>query len=181
MAGTLPTPVAYTDTLAGMVYDQLRALAHRYVQGERETATMAPTALVHEAYLRLARGGRRLWQGRTHFFAVAALEMRRVLVDRARALHARKRGEGLILVTLDEESAPAGWIPTDLIALDQALDRLAALSPRQARVAELRAFAGMSVDEVARALGVSERTVKKDWLVARLWLSRELRPPGPRP
>ena len=164
--------------LVPLIYDKLRALARQYMQGERPGGVLQPTALVHEAYLRLARINRMDWQGKTHFYAMAATQMRRILVERGRAAGTQKRGERPRQVTFEEHIAPAGNIPVNLLALDEALDTLSSLNERQARVAELRLFSGMLVTEVAHVLGVSERTVKQDWRVARAWLSAELSPTG---
>jgi RNA polymerase sigma factor (TIGR02999 family) len=160
--------------LMPLVYDQLRVLAGRYMDRERRDHTLQPTALVHEAYLRLIDASQIDWQGKTHFFAMAATQMRRVLADHARARGARKRGGGARKVTLGDNVAigPAGTL--DMLALDEALERLARSSPRQSRVVELRFFGGLSVEETARILDVSTGTVKGDWRVAKAWLAREL-------
>lgn len=162
--------------LLPLVYDQLRALAHRYMQQERPDHTLQTTALVHEAYVRLIDVDRVDWRGKTHFFAIAAREMRRVLVEHARSKKARKRGGGLKNVTLEDTHAIAPGSVVDVLALDEALERLQQQSPRQIRVVELRFFAGLSVEETARLLEVSEATVKGDWRMAKAWLSRELAP-----
>ena len=159
--------------LMPLVYDELRRLARRYVRQERAASVQA-TDLVHEAYLRLARDRPRRWQGRTHFLAVAAIGMRRVLVERARARGARKRGGDRVQVTLDDALVAAPGTTVDLLAIDRALSALAALDARQARIVELRFFAGMTVEEAAEATGVSPATVKRDWTLARAWLQREL-------
>lgn len=166
-----------TDLLFGMIYDRLRALAHRYMDGERADHTLQPTALVHEAYTRMVDIDRIDWQGKTHFFAVAARQMRRILVEHARAAARLKRGERRLRVTLDEGLAVTPQPTIDLLAVDEALQRLARRSPRQSQVAELRLFSGMQVQEVAQSLGVSDRTVKQDWRMARAWLSRRLGSP----
>ena len=165
--------------LMPLVYDELRRLARRYVRQERAASVQA-TDLVHEAYLRLARDRPRRWQGRTHFLAIAAIGMRRVLVERARARGARKRGGDRVQVTLDDALVAAPGTTVDLLAIDRALSALAALDARQARIVELRFFAGMTVEEAAEATGVSPATVKRDWTLARAWLQRELatRPKG---
>lgn len=173
IAHTRGEPRGATELLP-LVYDQLRALAASYMRGERSGHTLQATALVHEAYVRLIDLDRIDWRGKTHFFAMAARSMRRVLVDHARAGAAQKRGGGAQRVTFLEDRALAAEKPIELIALDQALDRLAKRSERQARVVELRLFAGLGVRETAHALDVSERTVKSDWRVARSWLLREL-------
>ncbi len=163
---------AVTD-LMPLVYDELRRLARRYVQRERAQSIQA-TDLVHEAYLRLARDRPQRWQGRTHFLAVAAIGMRRVLVERARARGAAKRGGNPVRVTLDDALAAQPGASVDLLALDGALSALAALDARQARIVELRFFGGLTVEETAEAAGVSPATVKRDWTLARAWLRRAL-------
>jgi RNA polymerase sigma factor (TIGR02999 family) len=144
------------------------------MRGEAAGHTLQTTAVVHEAYLRLAGPGRIDWQSRTHFFAVAATVMRRVLVDYARAQRAGKRGGNVSIASLEIEPAA---IPTDtdrIMALDAALERLAALDPRQCRIVELRYFAGLTLEETAETLSVSSRTVKRDWQLARAWLLDQL-------
>lgn len=159
--------------LMPLVYDELRRLARRYVRQERAQSVQA-TDLVHEAYLRLARDRPQRWQNRAHFLAFAAIGMRRVLVERARARGARKRGGDRIRVTLSDLPAAGPGPAVDLLALDGALTALAALDPRQARIVELRFYGGMTVEETAEATGVSPATVKRDWTLARAWLQREL-------
>jgi RNA polymerase sigma factor (TIGR02999 family) len=161
------------DRLLPLVYTELRALAARYLRSERAGSTLQPTALVHEAYLRLIGNERIDWKGKTHFKAMAATQMRRILVDHARARGAKKRGGGRP-ITLTETLLSTATPSPDLLALDQALGRLAARSPRQGRVAELKLFAGLPSTEIAFSLGVSERTVKEDWRVARAWLMKEI-------
>ncbi|MCP3979110.1 MAG: sigma-70 family RNA polymerase sigma factor [bacterium] len=163
------------DRLVPLIYDRLRALAGSYLKGEDCGHTLQPTALVHEAYVRMVDIDRVDWKGKTHFFAMAARQMRRILVEHARAANAQKRGAGRRRVTLHDDDALAEQNTLDLLALEQALERLSEASPRQARVAELRVFAGLQVKESAHILGVSERTIKQDWRVARAWLARELR------
>jgi len=160
--------------LIPLVYEELRALAAAYMQGERHELLLTPTALVHEAYLRLVDTSRIDWKGKTHFLAVAAVQMRRVLVDYARARKTRKRGGDHLRVTLDEAVTLKPGISLDVLALNEALEKLAHLSPRQGRVVELRFFGGLSVKEAAFLLDISERTVKEDWRMARAWLMREL-------
>jgi RNA polymerase sigma factor (TIGR02999 family) len=162
--------------LLPLVYDELRALAARYMRRERPEHTLQPTALVHEAYIRLIDISRIDWQGKTHFVAMAARQMRRVLVDHARAHRALKRGAARRTISLDENVAFTPGNVLDLLAFDEALDKLSRASPRQSRVAELRCFAGMSTRETAFILGVSERTARQDWMVARAWLLREIGP-----
>jgi RNA polymerase sigma factor (TIGR02999 family) len=162
------------DQLLPLVYDELRALAARYLRSERDASTLQPTALVHEAYLRLIDYERVDWKGKTHFFAMAATQMRRILVDRARARDARKRGGGERPITLTESLLPGAGTSVSLLVLDETLERLAARSSRQSRVAEMKLFADLPAKEIAFSLGVSERTVKEDWRVARAWLMKEL-------
>ena len=161
------------DRLVPSVYDELRRLAHHYMRGERANHTLQTTALVNEAYLRLAGIDSLQWRDRAHFFAVAATLMRRVLVDYARQRAREKRGGAVSVTTLDENVL--GREPAvDVVALDEALERLAAVDPQQSRVVELRFFAGLSVKETADALGISPATVKRDWATAKLWLFNEL-------
>ena len=162
------------DELMPLVYDELRALAARLLRAERPGSTLQPTALVHEAYLRLIEHDRIDWQGKTHFLAMAATQMRRILVDHARAKAAQKRGGPSRRVTLTESLARTPDATVELLALDEALSRLVARHPRQGRVAELKIFAGLLSREIAHCLSVSERTVKDDWRVARAWLMKEL-------
>jgi len=163
------------NRLIPMVYDELRALAQSYLRHERPDLTLQATALVHEAYFRLIQQERVQWQGRAHFLALAAQAIRRILVDHARH-HARaKRGGGRERVRLDEGVAVAAERDLDLVALDEALEKLARLQPRQAQIVELRFFGGLSLTEVAEYLHVSPRTVDGDWAMARAWLRRELR------
>jgi len=167
------------DDLLPRVYDELRALADAYMRRERAGHTLQPTALVHEAFLRLLRLPPGSVQNRIHFFALAAQAMRRILADHARRHRAAKRGGGAVRVPLElvEGGAPATPAGDDVAAddLDAALDDLAKLDERQARVVELRFFGGLSIEETAEVLAVSPATVKRDWLVARAWLHRELR------
>jgi RNA polymerase sigma-70 factor, ECF subfamily len=166
------------DRLLPDAYQELRRLAAAYLRRERPGQTLQPTALVHEAYLRLARDKPGRWQNRAHFCAIAANAMRQILVERARARGAVKRGGGQPRVTLvddiDVATGNDGPAPIDLLALDQALTRLAELDPRQARIVELRYFGGLSLEETAEALDVAPATVKRDWTVARAFLAREL-------
>lgn len=162
------------DRLAPLVYDELRRQARLQLRGERAGHTLQPTALVHEAFLRLVGQSRAQWQNREQFFAVASRAMRRVLVDHARARMAAKRGDGQTFVVLDEARAASAPPGVDVLALDQALDRLAAIDLRQARVVELRYFGGLTAPETAAALDVSLATVNRDWAMARAWLFREI-------
>jgi RNA polymerase sigma-70 factor, ECF subfamily len=159
--------------LLQLVYDELHTIAGRHLRHERPGHTLQPTALVHEAYLRLvgqAPGG---IENRAHFFGIAARLMRQILVDHARARLASKRGAGF-LVTLDESANIVKNQPPNLVALDDALTGLARLDEQQARIVELRFFAGLSIEDTARALDISPATVKRSWTAARLWLYREL-------
>jgi len=162
--------------LVPLVYDELRRLAAVYMRKEGFDHTLQPTALVHEAYLRLVRIDRIDWQSRSHFFAVSAKLMRRILVDHARGHLAGKRGLGEKAVSLDEAFLPSPERAPDLVALDEALDRLAAFDQRQCRIVELRFFSGMSEQETGEVLGISSRTVKRDWRLAKAWLYNELNP-----
>ena len=169
---------ATPEELLDRVYDELRNLARRYMGRERLDHTLQPTALVHEAYLRLIDQSRVDWQGRTHFFAMGARMMRRVLIDHARGRQRAKRGGDWLQISWAEElfANPQGLLSSEqLIDLDQAIADLAAVDERQARVVELRYFAGMTVEEVAQFLNVSKRTVESDWASARDWLKERLR------
>jgi RNA polymerase sigma factor (TIGR02999 family) len=160
--------------LVPLVYDELRELARRLLRYERPGHTLQPTALVHEAYARLIDHDRVQWQGRAHFFAVAAQTMRRVLVEHARKRHAVRRGGDALRVTLDETLASADRDDVEVIALDRALHALSALDPTQERIVELRYFGGLTIEETAAVLGSSPATVKREWAVARAWLRREI-------
>ena len=161
------------DQLLPLVYDQLHALARRHLKGERPDHTLQTTALIHEAYLRLV-GADVAWEGRGHFMAVAAQTMRRILVDHARGKQRAKRGAGAVRVDLDEARVPTAEAAGDLVALDEALHRLAAFDERKARAVELHYFGGCTYDETASALGVSPATVHRELRVAKAWLYREL-------
>src|SRR5688572_10357638 len=161
--------------LMPLVYDELRRIAARYVSRERPGQTLQATALVNEAFVRLAAERPRDFQNRTHFLAIAALSMRQILVQRARARSAAKRGGAPQRVTLDDASA--GATPpdsVDVLALDEALTRLAQLDPEQARIVELRYFGGLTIEETAEVAGISPATVKRQWSMARAWLKRAL-------
>lgn len=173
---------AVDEQVIALVYDELRRIAARYMRLERKGHSLQPTALVHEAYLRLVNQPQKSWKNRAHFFAIAALLMRQILVDHARRRQALKRGDGRALVRLDhamgDVAAPAIFgseEAADLIALDEALHALARVSDRQSRIVELRFFAGMSTREIAEALDLSERTVDREWAAARDWLYARLR------
>jgi RNA polymerase sigma-70 factor (ECF subfamily) len=159
--------------LMPLVYDELRALAASYLRRERPDHTLQPTALVHEAFLKLVDQRRAAWKDRAHFFAVAAQALRRVLIDHARRKMAAKRVPPAGSMAIEDPGSDAAD-PLNLLALDEALEQLAQRSARQARVVELRFFGGMSVEEAAEVLGVAAPTVKADWRVARAWLQREL-------
>ena len=163
-----------TERIAELLYPELRQIAARLMRRERRSHTLQPTAIVHEAFLRLVGEQAIAWQDRAHFLGIAARVMRRVLVDHARRRGAAKRGSGSDRVTLDENALPGDDPAFDLLSLDDLLTRLAAIDHRAAQVAELRVFGGMTVDETAEQLGVSARTVQTDWTMARLWLSKEL-------
>jgi RNA polymerase sigma-70 factor (ECF subfamily) len=159
------------------VYAELRRQAARALRHEAVGHTLQPTAVVHEAYLRLVDQRRADWGSRAQFFAVSAELMRRILVDHARARRAAKRGGGAAHVTLDDASepdVPAEELPAEVLALDEALGRLAAIDLELARLVELRYFGGLTIEETARVLGVSPATVKREWATARAWLRREL-------
>lgn len=163
------------EQLMPLVYNELRALAAHKIRGERVGHTLQPTALVNEAYLRLIDQKRVDWNGRTHFFAVSAVMMRRVLVDHARKRLSAKRGGNVPKIPLvDDKAVAIRQNDTNLISLDEALKLLKEFHERQARVVELRFFGGMNVKESANVLGVSERTVKNDWRVARAWLRQKI-------
>lgn len=164
---------AARERLVPIVYAELRRLAHYYMRGERAGHTLQTTALVNELYVRLAGMERVHFRDRTHFFALAATVMRRVLVDYARLRARDKRGGGVSVTSLDE-NAVAPQSAVDIIALDEALERLSSADPQQSRIVELRFFAGLSVEETAAALGISPATVKRDWATAKLWLINEL-------
>src|SRR5688500_7620134 len=173
-----------SETLAPLVYAELRRQARLALRREGVGHTLQPTALVHEAWLRLDGQHGGSWESRTQFFAIAAQMMRRVLVDHARTRHAQKRGAGAVRVTLGDADN-AGAVPAggpagtsldalDVLALNDALARLAVLDPQKARLVDLRYFAGLSIPEAAAALGVSTATVGREWAIARMWLRREL-------
>lgn len=162
------------DRLLPLVYDDLRAVAARHLRGERLDHTLQPTALVHEAFLRLVDQRNVTWQNRAHFFAVSAQLMRRILVDYARKVATAKRGGGRLVALEDGMDVPTDE-PETLLGIDEALDGLARMDPRQARVVELRFYGGLKVEEVAEVMGISPATVKREWSVARAWLEAELR------
>lgn len=163
------------ERLLPLIYDECRGIASRQLRGEHREHTLDPTALVHEAYLRLVDQRRATWVNRAQFFGVVSQVMRRILVDHARARRAEKRGGSAILVSLDAAADESGDSRTaDIVAIDEALERLMTLDPEQVRIIELRFFAGLTVDETARLLDRSPRTIKREWRLAKAWLYREL-------
>ena len=167
---------AALERLLPLIYDECRRIASRQLRREDRDHTLDPTALVHEAYLRLVDQRRSTWENRAQFFGVVGQVMRRILVDYARARHAQKRGGGAVLVSLDvaaDQSDDARV--ADVLAIDEALERLAVQDPDQVRIIELRFFAGLTVEETARVVGRSPRTIKREWSLAKAWLYRELR------
>ncbi len=165
------------NELMPLVFGELRSLAARLLSQERPGHTLQPTALVNEAFLRLVDQKRVSWQGRTHFFAIGAQAMRRILVDHARSKLRKKRGQRPLRVELTEKLLISSENIEDVLAVDEALEKLAELDPRQARIVELRFFGGLTVAEVAEAIGVSKRTVEAEWTMVRAWLRRELSSP----
>ena len=165
------------DELMPIVYSELRKLARAFMRRQPADHTLQTTALVNEAYLRLIDSSRVNWQNRTHFFAISAQLMRRILVDFARKRNSLKRGGERVQVTLDDNVEAAAESRTDLVALNDALDKLAEMNERQAKIVELRYFGGLSEEEIAECLDISTRTVRRDWSVARAWLFRELSEP----
>jgi RNA polymerase sigma factor (TIGR02999 family) len=169
-------PQAHDAALSTTLYQELHRLAAGKMHYERSGHTLQPTALVNEAYLRLADCSDTMWKDRTKVLGMAAHLMRHILVDHARAHRANKRGGGAVQVTFDENLEVAGSSTVNVLAVDEALTRLAAFDSRQARILELHFFAGLTFEEIALQLGVSERTVKRDWTMARAWLRQELSP-----
>ena len=163
------------DELVPHVHAELRRIAQRAMARERHDHTLQPTALVNEVYLRLVDIKQVRWNNRAHFFALSARLMRRILVDLARARGYQKRGGGALTMRLDDASAAMPVRPDEVVALDEALERLGAMDPRRSQVVELRFFGGLSVEETAEVLQVSRHTVMRDWTLARTWLFRELR------
>ncbi len=162
------------EKLIPLVSEELHRLAHYYMSRERSGHTLQTTALVNEAYLRLAEQKQTRWQNRAHFFAIAAQLMRRILVDHARGIHAAKRGGGAERVELDEAIILSPEQPADLLALDRALVKLSKFDERKSRIVELRYFGGLTVDETAEVLNISGVTVMRDWGLAKAWLYREI-------
>ena len=160
--------------LMPLVYDELRALARRYLQRERSDHTLQATGLVHEAYLRLVDQDSMNWQNRAHFFSVAAHVMRRILVDHARSHRAAKRGGMHDKVEFDEGLAPAAERSVDVIALDDALRDLGTFDSQKSRIVELRFFGGLTTDEIGEVLAISPRTIRREWRIAKAWLRRKI-------
>jgi RNA polymerase sigma-70 factor (ECF subfamily) len=160
--------------LLALLYDDLRRLAASYLRRERPDHTLQPTALVHEAYLRLVDQSEQNWQNRAHFLGICAHIMRQILVDHARKRDAAKRGGRERPLVLDEAALPGAQRPEELVALDEALLRLETFDKRQSQVVELRFFGGMTEEEISHVLGISVRTIKRDWNVARAWLYAEM-------
>jgi RNA polymerase sigma factor (TIGR02999 family) len=165
---------AALDELAPLVYNELRRLARYYLRAERPDHTLQPSDLVHEAYLRLVDEKEIDWQNRAHFFGVAAVRMRQILVEHARGRQAAKRGGGEYLLSLSKANRLAEKRDVNLLALNDALRRLEALDPQKSRVVELRYFGGLTIEETAEALRISPSTVKRDWSMARAWLRSEI-------
>lgn len=163
------------EKLVPLVYDELKRLARSYMRRERPDHTLQATALVHEAYMKLVKQQSVNWQSRSHFFGIAAQFMRRILIDHARGHLREKRGGDKVVLPLDEALVFSPEHSEELIRLDEALERLSKLDARQSRIVELRFFGGLSVDETAEFLGISPKTVKRDWSVAKVWLHSELR------
>ena len=162
------------DQLMPIVYDELRRQAARYLRREQVGHTLQTTALIHEAYVRLVDQRNMQWQNRAHFFGIAAQMMRRILVDHARSKKRVKRGGSEIRVSFEDANVAAKGQDLDVVALDQALERLGQIDEQQSRVVELRFFSGLSVEETAEVMGISKATVKRDWSMAKAWLHREL-------
>jgi RNA polymerase sigma factor (TIGR02999 family) len=162
------------EEMLPLIYDELRRLAHSFLNRERQGHTLQTTALVHEAYLKLVHQRDARWQNRAHFFAIASQAMRRILIDSARKHIAEKRGGGAEKLSLDEVAAISPEPNTSLIALDLALTRLAEIDSQQSRIIELRYFGGLTVEETAEVLSLSPATIKREWTMARAWLHQEL-------
>lgn len=165
---------AALDRLMPVVYTELRQLAHRYMRRERPGHTMQTTALIHEAYLRLVDQNQVRWQHQAHFFGIAARLMRQILIEHARSRTRAKRGGGVGTISLDEAAIVSQARATELLALDDALERLATIDPRKSQVVELRFFGGLSVEEAAQVLNIAPNTVLRDWRMAKAWLRREI-------
>lgn len=165
---------AALDRLVEVAYPELRRIAHRHCGRKRQSATLQCTAIVHEAWLRLAQAEKTTWNDRAHFFAFASRLMRSILIDYARAKNSLKRGGGTPALTLIDTDAVASPPDIDVLALNEALEDLEKLDPMQGRIVELRYFSGLSIPETAEATGVSESTVKREWIVAKTWIRRRL-------
>lgn len=163
------------DKLLPVVYDELRRLAHGYMKNERGDHTLQATALVHEAYIQLVDWKNVSWQNRAHFFAAAAQMMRKILVDHAREKNALKRGGGVMTISLDDAVSFPNRGEVDLISLDGALTELHTFDPQQAKIVELRFFGGLTIEETAHALDISDSTVKRDWQIAKAWLHKRMK------
>jgi RNA polymerase sigma-70 factor (ECF subfamily) len=166
---------AAASKLIPLVYDELRRLAGGYMRRERKDHTLQATALVHEAYLKLTEQRSVDWQGRAHFFGIAAQVMRRILIDHARGHLRAKRGGGVIPVPLDEALTFSPEQSLELVKLNESLERLAKLDPRQGKIVELRFFGGLTVEETAQMLGISAKTVKREWSMAKAWLHGDMK------
>ena len=166
--------VSARDALVPLVYDELRRIARRCLAGQRSDHTLQPTALVHEAYLRLARRDSLDWRDRVHFFAMAAQMMRQILVDHARKQAAAKRGGNANTLVIDEALVASKESNLDVLALDAAMTKLASLDPRQCQIVELRFFGGLSIEETAQVVNISPATTKREWATARLWLHQAM-------
>lgn len=173
-AGEAGAPRSVHDRLYALLYDELRRMASGFMRRERAGHTLPPTAVVHEAYLKLVGSAELRWEGRAHFFGAAARAMRQILVQHARRRASGKRGGNWQRITFDEELVPAAEAGLDILALHEALEKLTALDERTARVVELRTFGGLTTAEVADVLRVSKRTVDGDWLFAKKWLRTQL-------
>jgi RNA polymerase sigma factor (TIGR02999 family) len=166
------------DRLFPLIYDELHQLAKRYMRRERPDHTLQPTALVHEAYLRLSGGQEIDWESRSHFYQFAAQAMRSILIDYARRKGAAKKGKGWKRTPLEDELILVGDFPAHLLQLNGSLDRLSGVDERMARIVELRYFGGLNVEETAKVLSISPRTVKSDWRIAKAWLKRDIEDTG---
>ena len=164
------------ETLVPLVYDELRRIARKCLTGQRNDHTLQPTALVHEAYLRLVRPDGVSCQNRAHFFSVAARVMRQILVDHSRRRVAAKRGGGAITLLISDESSSTGGLNLDFLALEEAMLRLAILDARQCQIVELRFFGGLSIEETAQIVEISPATAKREWATARIWLYQAMSP-----
>jgi RNA polymerase sigma-70 factor, ECF subfamily len=169
---------AAAEKLVPLVYDELKRMAQRYMRRERSDHTLQTTALVHEAYLKLIQQRDVNWQSRSHFFGIAAHLMRRILLDHARGHLRNKRGGAVTILPLDEALTFSAGQSEELVRLDEALDRLSTIDQRQGKIVELRFFGGLSVEETSVVLGISPKTVKRDWALAKAWLYGELRHGG---